>query len=101
MAVFIGSIGAAPRRKKKELQVYHDSYSSAISEALEYAQSMGYVVDADDVWTQISIGSKRPREGQTNSFILRLTKDGKPQRKALAVQVYGMKNKYELNAYIS
>jgi hypothetical protein len=28
-------------------------------------------------------------------------KNGKEQRKALSIQVYGMKNSYELNAYIS
>jgi hypothetical protein len=93
--------GISSRPSKPAMKVYHDTYSGAIRTAIDYAESKGYVVDEDDIFSQISVGPKRPREGQTNRFILRLTKDGKPQKKALAIQVYGMKNSYELNAYIS
>ena len=47
------------------------------------------------------MGSKKPSEGKTNRFTIGLLKNGKEQRKALSIQVYGMKNSYELNAYIS
>jgi len=39
-------------------------------------------------------------EGKTVKVSVELTKDGKPQRKELQIQVYGMKNGYELNCYI-
>ena len=46
------------------------------------------------------MGPKKPSEGKTNSFSIRLSKDGKEQKKQLHIQVYGMKISYELNAYI-
>jgi hypothetical protein len=46
------------------------------------------------------MGPRKPSEGKTNSFSIQLSKDGKLQRKQLHIQVYGMKNSYELNAYI-
>ncbi len=36
----------------------------------------------------------------TNRFTITLFKNGKEQKKALQIQVYGMSNRYELNAYI-
>lgn len=86
--------------EKSDFQVYHNMYSSAIDAALEYAKSKGYEVDEDDVWNQISVGPAKPKEGVTNKASLNLSKDGKPQKKMLHIQIYGMKNKYELNAYI-
>jgi hypothetical protein len=86
--------------EKSDYQIYHNTYSSAVAAALEYAESKGYEVNQDDVWNQISVGPKKPSEGVTNRASVSLTKDGKPQRKMLHVQIYGMKNKYELNAYI-
>jgi hypothetical protein len=47
------------------------------------------------------MGPKKPSEGKTNSFSIELFKDGKEQKKMLHIQIYGMKNKYELNAYIN
>ncbi len=46
------------------------------------------------------MGPKKPSEGKTNKFSIELSKDGKPSRKQLHIQVYGMRNSYELNAYI-
>lgn len=89
------------REAKSEYEVYHNSYSSAIDAALDYAKSKGYEPDADDVWNKISMGNKKPKEGDTNRFTITLFKDGKEQKKSLQIQVYGMKNKYELNAYIN
>ena len=87
--------------KKSDYEVYHNSYSSAVDAALEYAKSRGYEVVMDDVWNEISVGPKKPSEGKTNKATIALTKDGKPQRKALQIQIYGMGNRYELNAYIN
>ena len=47
------------------------------------------------------MGDKKPKDGVTNKFTITLFKDGKEQKKALQVQVYGMGNKYELNTYIA
>jgi len=86
---------------KSDYQVYHNTYSSAVDSALDYAKSKGYEVVMDDVWNQISVGPKKPAEGATNKASIALTKDGKPQRKFLHIQIYGMGSRYELNAYIS
>lgn len=86
---------------KSDFQVYHNTYSSAVDAALEYARSRGYEVVEDDVWDQISVGPAKPKDGVTNRASIGLTKDGKPQRKMLQIQIYGMGNKYELNAYIN
>ncbi len=81
-------------------EVYHKSYTSAIEAAREYAEKKGFEIDNDDSFRKIGMGPRKPSEGKTNSFSIQLTKDGKPQRKQLHIQVYGMKNSYELNAYI-
>lgn len=82
-------------------ETYHDTYSSAIREALEYAERRGYETEGDDVWNNISVGPKKPSEGKTNKITLTLYKEGKEQRKALHIQVYNTGNKYELNVYIN
>ena len=84
-----------------KFQVYHNSYTSAIETAREWAEKQGFEIDNDDAFTKIGVGPKKPSEGKTNRFSIRLTKDGKEQRKQLHIQVYGMGNgKYELNCYI-
>lgn len=91
-----GAMGEA----KAPFEVYHKSYTSAIEAAREYAEKKGFEIDNDDAFTKIGVGPKKPSEGKTNSFSIRLSKDGKEQKKQLHIQVYGMKNSYELNAYI-
>lgn len=81
--------------------IYHDTYTSAINAALEYAKSKGYTYDEDETFTEIGMGPKKPSEGKTNRFSITLFKDGKEQKKSLHIQVYGMKSTYELNVYIS
>jgi hypothetical protein len=85
---------------KAPYEVYHKSYTSAIEAAREYAEKKGFEIDNDDAFRKIGVGPRKPSEGKTNSFSIQLSKDGKPQRKQLHIQVYGMKNSYELNAYI-
>jgi len=87
--------------KESNYKVYHNTYTSAIQTALEYAKKAGYDFDDDETSREIGLGPKKPSEGKTNRFIISLTKGGKPQRKALQIQVYGMRNAYELNVYIS
>lgn len=86
---------------KHDFVVYHNSYSSAVSSALDYVEKTGYEVESDDVWKEISMGPKRPKEGETNKFSIGLTKNGKAVKKMAHIQIYGMRNKYELNIYIN
>ena len=88
------------KEKKSDYEVYHKSYTSAINAAKEYAEKQGYEINDDDSFTKIGMGPRKPSEGKTNRFSIELSKDGKVQRKQLHIQVYGMKNQYELNAYI-
>jgi len=101
-------------------QVYHKTYTSAINTALEYAEKQGYEYDKEETAEKIGMGPKKPSDGKTNRFSIQLTKNGKPQRKQLHIQVYNMgtfkrdnrdgslvrsmhggQNEYELNTYIS
>jgi hypothetical protein len=85
---------------KSDYEVYHKSYTSAIQAAKAYAEKKGYEINDDDSFRQIGMGPKKPSEGKTNKFSIELSKDGKVQRKKLQIQVYGMRNSYELNTYI-
>jgi hydroxymethylpyrimidine pyrophosphatase-like HAD family hydrolase len=85
---------------KSDYEIYHKSYTSAINAAREYAEKKGFEINDDDAFRQIGMGPRKPSEGKTNKFSIELSKDGKVQRKKLQIQVYGMKNSYELNAYI-
>lgn len=89
---------------KEDYPVYHRTYTSAIQNALNYAKKRGYKADEDDVWTKISTGPRKPSKGKTNSFVLQLTKNGKPNNSTLSLQVYnrGVEgNTYELNTYLN
>jgi len=88
------------KEAKSDYEVYHKSYTSAINAAREYAEKKGYDINDDDSFTKIGMGPRKPSEGKTNKFSIELSKDGKPSRKQLHIQVYGMRNSYELNAYI-
>lgn len=82
---------------------YHDSFSSAVQDARRMAEEAGYVIDEDDWSRDITFGSGKPKNGQTFRASIGLTKDGKPQEKALTIVVYdrGTKtNNYELTTYI-
>jgi hypothetical protein len=85
---------------KSDYEVYHKSYTSAIQAAKAYAEKKGYEINDDDSFRQIGMGPRKPSEGKTNKFSIELSKGGKVQRKKLQIQVYGMRNSYELNAYI-
>jgi hypothetical protein len=85
---------------KPNYEVYHKSYTSAIQSALDYAKKEGYDYDEEEVAREIGMGPRKPSEGKTNKFHINLTKNFKEQKKMLHIQVYGMKNSYELNAYI-
>ena len=82
-------------------QIYHNTYSSAVQHAVSQAEKQGYEVDMDDYDRKVALGPKKPSSGKTNSFSIKLKKNGKEQKKALQMQIYNMDNKkYELNMYI-
>lgn len=89
---------------------YADTYFHTFSDAVQFARSQaekkGYEIDEDDWWSQVAMGGKytksRPSIGKMNRFIVGLFKNGKPQRKALSISVYGMESgMYELTYYIN
>jgi hypothetical protein len=82
-------------------QIYHSTYSSAISTALDYIKDQGYEVEDDTVFNRISAGPKKPSEGRTNRIDLNLLKNGKSARKAAHIQIFNTGTKYELNIYIN
>ena len=86
---------------KSDYEIKHKSFSSAIQHAVEVAMKKGYEVDPDDYDQKVAMGPKKPSKGKTNSYSIKLTKNGKEQRKALQVQIANLDNKfYELNMYI-
>ena len=85
----------------KDAEVYHKSYTHAIEAAEAYALKKGYTIEDDEMFTKVGMNSKRPSVGKTTKVNLELLRNGKPQKKMLHIQVYGMKNGYELNAYIN
>jgi hypothetical protein len=104
---------------KSDYPVYHYTYTSAIQSARDYAEKKGYEIDDEDAFRKIGMGPRKPSDGKTNRFSIELTKNGKPQKKMLHIQVYGMgtykraqngsktrslyggQNEYELNCYIN
>ena len=83
-------------------KIDHKTFTSAVQEALKVADKAGYEVDEDDYFHQVATGPKKPSEGKTNKYSIALTKRGKPQKKALQIQIYGKgKHGFELNCYIS
>jgi hypothetical protein len=85
----------------KDFETYHKSYTHAIEAARAAALKKGFEVEDDEMFTKVGMNSKRPSVGKTTRVSLELIKNGKPQRKMLHIQVYGMKNGYELNSYIN
>ena len=80
---------------------YHKTYSAAVQHADKVAQKQGYEVDQDSWDSEITHGKGKPSAGKTIRHSIEITKGGKPQKKKLNIQVYGMDSgKYELNMYI-
>jgi len=83
-----------------DYKLYHNGFTSASKTAYDFAKKKGYTIDEDDWFSAIAIGFRpnRPLVGKTNSFHVKLQKNGKDVRQMLHFQVYGMENgKYELN----
>jgi len=95
-------------RTASRYKILHDRFYKAVDEARSVAEKKGFEIDEDDWFSSLSTGPRKPGAGKTNRYKIHLTKDGKPVRKMLIFQVYGMEKtfgehsgNYELNAYIS
>ena len=91
-------------RRDAAKDLYFDTYSAAVQTALADVKKKGFEVDEDDWHDSITTGSGKPGRGKTVRHTISLTKGGKPQRKALHIQVYNRdtdKKTYELNYYVS
>lgn len=87
---------------KEDYQIYHKSYSGAISEAKNFCEKHGFFWNDNEVFQKISSGPKKPSEGKTNKFYLQLySKENEPAGKVIHIQVYGMSDRYELNMYFA
>ena len=86
---------------KKDYEIYHKTFTSAVEEVEKFAEKNGYEIDSDEMFNKVGTGPKKPSVGKTNEYHLTLMKNGKEDRKKLHFQVYGMKSQYELNMYIS
>jgi hypothetical protein len=85
---------------------YFKSFTTAADSARAMAEKRGFTIDEDDWQTQVALGGKntrsRPSVGKTTKFTVGLSKNNKPQRKALTFSVYGMESgTFELTAYIN
>ena len=89
-------------KEASEYPVYNKTYTAAIEAARAYALKKGYEIEDDEMFTKVGMNSKRPGVGKTTRVSLELMRNGKPQKKMLHIQVYGMdRYGYELNAYIN
>lgn len=86
---------------KKNFEIYHDTFSSAVQEAEKYVQLRGFTIDENEWFNQVATGPKKPDAGKTNRYSVSLIANGKPSNKILNMQVYNMGNRYELNCYIA
>ena len=86
----------------EKYKIIHKTMSAALQCAYDEAKKKGYEVDKDDIDNKVAMGPRKPSSGKTNSYNLGLSKNGKPVKQKLHVQVYNMDNKgYELNMYVS
>lgn len=91
-------------RKDASADLYFDTYSAAVQHARKQAEKKGFEVVEDDWFQQVTTGKGKPGRGKTTRHTLKLTKNGKPVRQGLSIQVYNRdtnKNTYELNFYVS
>lgn len=87
--------------ESKTDDIYFRSFSEAVQFAREKAEKKGFTIDEVDWFNRVNTGPGKPSVGETFSTSIGLFKDGKKINKTLNIQVYGMKNSYELTSYIA
>lgn len=85
---------------KSDYTINHKTFSSAVQHAVEVAKKRGYEVDEEDYDRKVAMGPRKPGKGKTNSYSIDVTKNGKPVKQKLQMQVYYDQGRYELNMYI-
>ena len=81
------------------MEIYHETFTKAINEALNSATDKNLVVNNDDIFTYVTAGNGRPKSGKTFRCSLRIENS----KKGLHIQIYNTDKKskpYELNSYI-
>jgi hypothetical protein len=85
--------------------IYHESYRGALEHAYGKAKAKGYDIHGEDYHKDTSFVDPKPANGSTKRLSFPLSKGGVVQKKQMHVQVYNrgadVKNRYELNHYIS
>jgi len=81
-------------------KLYHNTFSAAVQEAIAVAKKKGFDVDEDDWSNKVATGPRKPGKDKTNSYSIKLLKNGKAVKQLLQIQVYNMGAKYELNCYV-
>ncbi|OUU50518.1 MAG: hypothetical protein CBC12_05520 [Candidatus Puniceispirillum sp. TMED52] len=81
-------------------KLYHNTFSGAVQEAIAVAKKKGFDINEDDWHDKVATGPRKPSKDKTNSYSIKLMKNGKPVRQMLQIQVYNMGAKYELNTYV-
>ena len=90
---------------KNDYTLYHSTLTAAIQEVDKWlSRNGGYEMDSEDAAQKIGLGPKKPSRGKTNKYNVKITKNGKEQKKLVHIQVYNRETKdnpYELNVYVS
>jgi len=114
MKTFKTIVKESVNEAKDAYKVYHDTYTSAIQEVEKFVKSKKYMLDKEEMASEVGMGPAKPGAGKTNRFTLPLYKEKSgqqepvKQKKAVHFQIYGRGNtkdlgakSYELNVYIS
>lgn len=88
------------KQGKSDYVIYHNSLTDCIKQMQKYVKRFGYTLNDDEMFDQVGNGPKKPSQGKTNKYHLHLYKDDKVTKKLIHFQVYGMKDRYQLNMYI-
>lgn len=80
---------------------YYETYGAAIDSVKGYANSAGYELDEDEYGNAYTDAFDKPKSGETKQNSITLYKNGKKQRKAIHVSIYGRRNGFEVTTYIN
>ena len=80
---------------------FYPTYGAAIDSVRDYAEAEGYELDDNEYGNAYTDAFDKPKNGQTKQNSITLYKNGKKQRKAIHVSIYGRKNGFEVTSYIN
>ena len=88
------------KEARYDYEIYHDTFSSAIEEVIEFAKKNNLYFSSNDIFTEITTGAGRPKNGETRRYSMVLyNRDGTPAGKGISFQIADLGKRYELNAY--